>query len=160
MKTEELTEKILNRVVYYLQGAFEVQKDLLIDRLNELLEDEGEPKETKIIEKYCKALDKLHKETEQIKKAKNSRKLNEAIKDLITAPNEQIESLAKDRIIELITDTAENIVKPLINDLSKYSGDYMVEDSVYELYHELSISNIIDFSLEEVLSKNKEELER
>jgi len=48
MKSEELTEKILNRVVYYLQGAFEVQKDLLIDRLNELLEDEGEPKETKI----------------------------------------------------------------------------------------------------------------
>lgn len=160
MKSEELTEKILNRVVYYLQGAFEVQKDLLIDRLNELLEDEGEPKETQIIEKYCKALDKLHKETEQIKKAKNSRKLNEAIKDLITAPNEQIESLAKSRVIELITDTAESIVKLLINNLSKYSGDYMVEDSVYELYHELSIFKIVDFSLEEVLSKNKEELER
>jgi len=68
--------------------------------------------------------------------------------------------LAKSRIIELITDIAESIVKPLINDLSKYSGDYMVEDSVYELYHELSIFKIVDFSLEEVLSKNKEELER
>ena len=160
MKSEELTEKILNRVVYYLQGAFEVQKDLLIDHLNELFEEESELQEAKVIEKYCKALDKLHKETEKIKKAESSKELNKAVKDLITAPNEQIKSLAKSRIVELITDTAENIVKPLINNLSKYSGDYMVEDSVYELYHELSISKIVDFSLEEVLSKNKEELER
>lgn len=111
MKTEELTEKILNRVVYYLQGAFEVQKDLLIDRLNELLEDEGEPKETKIIEKYCKALDKLHKETEQIKKAKNSRKLNEAIKDLITAPNEQIFGTKSIRATKWLTINYDKISK-------------------------------------------------
>lgn len=34
MKTKELTEKILNRVVYYLQGALEIQEDLLFDHLN------------------------------------------------------------------------------------------------------------------------------
>jgi len=52
MKTEELTKKILNRVVYYLQSAFEVQKDLLIDHLNELFEENGsEPKEAKVIKK-------------------------------------------------------------------------------------------------------------
>jgi len=38
----------------------------------------------------------------KFKKAKNSKELNTAVKDLITAPNEQIKTLAKNRVVELI----------------------------------------------------------